>query len=196
MGAEEDIAEALRPTARAAGLEIWDVERSGASVRVMVDGDGGVDLDAIAKLSSAVSAVLDERDDLVPAGRYILEVSSPGLERRLRHPVHFARCIGEEVVVKTSEPVNGSRRTRGTLVGATDQVITVRALISKTESQEVRLALSSIERANTVFSWGSASPQPDVAPAGASRAKVASRATPASSAVRGHHPAEASEEAR
>ena len=120
MGAEEQIAEALRPAVQAAGLEIWDVERSGATVRVLVERPGGVDLDSISQLSTAISATLDQRDDLVPAGRYMLEVSSPGLERRLRYPEHFARYIGEEVTVKTVEPVNGTRRLRGTLTSASE----------------------------------------------------------------------------
>ena len=127
MGAEEQIAEALLPAVRAAGLEIWDVERSGASVRVLVERPGGVDLDSISQLSAAVSAILDQRDDIVPGGRYMLEVSSPGLERRLRQPSHFARYVGEEVAVRTVEAFNGTRRLRGTLTGATDEGITIRA---------------------------------------------------------------------
>ena len=107
MGAEEQIADAIRPIVQAAGLEIWDVERSGTSVRVLVERPGGIDLDAIAELSRAVSTALDQRDDLVPDGRYTLEVSSPGLERRLRYPRHFASYIGQEVAVKTASPING-----------------------------------------------------------------------------------------
>ena len=154
MGAEEQIAEALAPTVRAAGLEIWDVERSGASVRVLVERTGGVDLDTISELSHSVSAVLDSRDDLVPAGRYVLEVSSPGLERRLRQPPHFARCIGQRVAVKTAEPVLGSRRLEGTLVGANDSEIELLVDAEGEGAQTVRLALGSVVRAHTVFSWG------------------------------------------
>ena len=95
MGAEEQITEALTPAVQTAGLEIWDVERSGATFRVLVERPGGVDLDSIAQVTSAVSAILDQREDLAPAGRYMLEVSSPGLERRLRYPEHFARYVGE-----------------------------------------------------------------------------------------------------
>ena len=93
MGAEEKIADFIRPIVQAAGLEIWDVERAGASLRVMVERPGGIDLDAISELSRALSSALDQRDDLVPDGRYTLEVSSPGLERRLRYPRHFASYI-------------------------------------------------------------------------------------------------------
>jgi ribosome maturation factor RimP len=153
MGTEEEIALALAPTVRAAGLEIWDIERSGASVRVLVERPGGVDLDAISELSGAVSAVLDGRDDLVPAGRYLLEVSSPGLERRLRHPRHFVSSIGEEVTVKTTEPFLGSRRLTGTLVGVTGNEITLSVELAKGERQLVTVPLSSVERAHVVFKW-------------------------------------------
>lgn len=154
MGAEEQITEALRPLARAAGLEIWDVERSGATLRVLVDRPGGVDLDSIAELTSAVSAILDQREDLAPAGSYMLEVSSPGLERRLRYPEHFAQYLGEDVAIRTTEAVNGSRRVRGTLTGATAEGITVLSDLASGETAEVRISLGSIERANTVFTWG------------------------------------------
>lgn len=159
MGAEEAISEALRPAVQAAGLEIWDIERSGTSVRVLVERAGGVDLEAISAVSGVISAVLDERDDLVPAGRYTLEVSSPGLERRLRYPRHFARYVGQEVAVKSMAGTDGARRLRGTLIGATDEDITIRAPISETESEDVRLPLAWVDRANTVFTWGQA-PKP------------------------------------
>jgi ribosome maturation factor RimP len=155
MNAEEAIAEALGPTVQAAGLGIWDVERSGTSLRVLVDRPGGVDLDAVAEVTTAISAVLDERDDLVPAGRYTLEVSSPGLERRLRYPRHFGAYIGQEVAVKTTEAIEGSRRLRGRLTAATESGI---ALVVQAEGQagphEVQVPMALVERANTVFSWG------------------------------------------
>jgi ribosome maturation factor RimP len=154
MGAEQEIVDALSPAVRAAGLEIWDVERSGASVRVLVERAGGVDLDSISQLSRALSAVLDGRDDLVPAGRYVLEVSSPGLERRLRSPSHFSRYVGQEVTVRRAEAIDGTRRLRGTLTAATDEAITVRAEGPDGKAQEVSVPLGSIERANAVFTWG------------------------------------------
>lgn len=159
MGTEEEIAQVLMPTVQAAGLEIWDVDRSGASVRVLVERPGGVDLDAISEISSAISAVLEGRDDLVPAGRYVLEVSSPGLERRLRRPEHFARSVGREVAVKTAEPVLGSRRLTGKLVDATAAHITLEVPgPSGAEGQLVQVPLPSVERAHVVFRWPAPAP--------------------------------------
>jgi ribosome maturation factor RimP len=156
MGAEEQIADVIRPIVQASGLEIWDVERSGASVRVLVERPGGIDLDAISELSRAVSSALDQRDDLVPEGRYTLEVSSPGLERRLRYPRHFASYLGQEVAVKTASPINGARRIKGTLASSTDEDITLEALLPSGELGEVRVPLELIDRANAVFDWGPA----------------------------------------
>jgi ribosome maturation factor RimP len=176
MGVEDEIAEALRPVVSAAGLEIWDVERSGASVRVLVERPGGVDLDTISAVTGAISAALDRRDDLVPAGRYVLEVSSPGIERRLRYPRHFAAYLGHEVSVKLSEPWHGSRRLRGTLVGASDEEVVLRVPLSPAssgaqrehlplggcevgaaaQSEDMRVPLSLVERAKAVFAWGEA----------------------------------------
>ena len=89
MGAEEQIAEALRPAVQAAGLEIWDVERSGATVRVLVERPGGVDLDSISQVSSAISAILDQRDDLVPAG----QVHARGVQPGPRAPAALPRAL-------------------------------------------------------------------------------------------------------
>jgi len=153
MGAEEKITEALTPAVGAAGLEIWDVERSGASLRVWVEKPGGADLDSISDVSRAISVILDGRDDLVPGGRYILEVSSPGLERRLRHPRHFARHVGQEVAVKTTEAFDGPRRLRGTLADASEEGITVRVDSAGPGPLDIQVPLAQVERANTVFVW-------------------------------------------
>ena len=177
MGAEEKIADFIRPIVQAAGLEIWDVERAGASLRVMVERPGGIDLDAISELSRALSSALDQRDDLVPDGRYTLEVSSPGLERRLRYPRHgeAAACAMVREAVKTASPINGVRRIKGTLAGATDEDVTLETLLPSGEVGQLHVPLELVERANAVFNWGSA-PTTKKPARPATRAKVAAAA--------------------
>jgi ribosome maturation factor RimP len=182
MGAETEFIEALRPIVAANGLEIWDVERSGASVRVLVDRPGGVDLDSLATLSGVLSQFLDERDDLVPAGRYELDVSSPGLERRLRSPDHFARCVGQEVAVKTAYAVDGLRRFQGTLVAADGDEVAIVGEADDGTELKVRLPLASVERAHTVFRWG---PAPKGPKPGKGRAHAARSGAKVDSAVGG-----------
>ena len=102
----DTIAQALAPAVSELGLDLYDVDVSGSGrariLRVMVDREGGVDLEAIADATQAVSPLLDAPPlDAVIAGPYALEVSSPGLERPLRTPAHFARAVGETISVKT-----------------------------------------------------------------------------------------------
>jgi ribosome maturation factor RimP len=137
----------VEPVIAGLGLELFDVELTGGILRVTVDKAGGLDLDAISDTSRAISRILDEHDP-VP-GRYTLEVTSPGLERRLRTPEHFVRAVGSEVSVKTTAEVDGARRFKGTLVAADDTGVTVR-----TDDAEHAIAYDQIDRARTVFEWG------------------------------------------
>src|SRR5690348_16817365 len=117
MGTVTALRELVEPLVTAAGLEVWDVESGPGLVRVLVDGPGGVDLDALGPLTTAISRALDEAPDAAPAGRYHLEVSSPGVERPLRTPAHFERFVGSTVAVKTVPDATGPRRVRGRLAG-------------------------------------------------------------------------------
>ena len=143
------VSQKVAPLLADRGLELFDVEYSGGTLRVSVDRPGGIDLDAIAVATEQVSALLDQ-EDLVPGERYTLEVSSPGVERALRIPDHFRRYIGTTVAVKTKPGVPGERRIQGTLEAADDDGITVAGR---------PLAYGEIERARTVFEWGPA-PKP------------------------------------
>jgi ribosome maturation factor RimP len=147
----EDLIAQLEPVVAAADLELVDVElRSGVLV-VTVDRTGGVDLEALTDANRAVSAVLDDIDPI--PGRYTLEVSSPGVERRLRTPAHFAKAVGETVTVKTRPQVPGDRRVRGRLVAADDRGLDL--VVDGTEAS-LHLAYSDIDKARTVFVWGPA----------------------------------------
>jgi len=132
----------VEPDLTSAGLEVVDVEHAGAILRITVDRPGGIDLDTVSEAARRVSDLLD-RHDVVP-GRYTLEVSSPGIERSLRTPEHFARFVGTPVTVRTRPGVEGERRVDGALESADGDGIVVAGR---------RLAYADIERARTKFDW-------------------------------------------
>jgi len=146
-------AEALvRPVVESAGLELWEVtfgkEAGRMVLRVTIDRDGGIDVDTISEMSERLSRRLDLED--FGRGRYQLEVSSPGLERPLRQPRHFQRSVGEQVKVKTVEPVGGSKIHAGALVSADAE-----AIVIATDGGELRVPYANVASARTVFEWGS-----------------------------------------
>jgi ribosome maturation factor RimP len=145
-----DLTDALSPVLEARGLDLVDVEVHGASLTVFVDREGGVGLDELGEATREVSAVLDEIDPM--PGRYTLSVSSPGLERRLRTPAHFARAVGESVTVRVHAGTAEVRRINGTLVAADDTGCTVGG--PDVPEGEVRIPYDQIDRARTVFDWG------------------------------------------
>jgi len=149
----ETLHQRLAPAVGALGLELYDVELSGAgkarTLRVTIDRAGGVDLEAITAATHAVSAIVD--DGPAPAGPFLLEVTSPGVERRLRTPAHYAGAIGTAVSVKVRTHT-GSQRLHGTLIEADAE----HCKLDLDGVHEV-VAYADITHARTVFEWG---PQP------------------------------------
>jgi ribosome maturation factor RimP len=143
----ERVREIVEPLLARHSLEVYDVEVAGAQLRITIDRPApateDLDLDTIARTTRLISLALDEHDPI--EGRYTLEVSSPGLERTLRTPVHFTRAVGSTVTVKTRPGVEGERRVRGVLTEADDEAFTV---------DDRRLRYDEIEKARTVFEWG------------------------------------------
>jgi ribosome maturation factor RimP len=144
-------AEALvAPVIEAAGLELVEVtfnrEAGRKVLRVVVDRNGGVDLDTISDTAEKVSRRLD-LEGFAP-GPYALEVSSPGIERPLRRPVDFERRVGDRVKVRTTEPIDGARNHAGALVSADAEAIVV-----ATEGGELRVPYHRIASARTVADW-------------------------------------------
>jgi len=148
-----ELADALSPLLEAQGLDLVDIERRGAELTVFVDRAGGVDLDTLGEVTRTVSSALDRLDPI--PGRYTLSVSSPGVERRLRTPAHFARAIGETVTVRTHGGGEDVRRVSGVLEQADETGCTLRG--PDLPDGGLRIAYDEIERARTVFEWG---PQP------------------------------------
>jgi ribosome maturation factor RimP len=146
----QDLFAVLQPVVTDAGLELVDVEMKSGVLQVTVDREGGVDLEALTDANRAVSTLLDEVDPI--PGRYSLEVSSPGIERTLRTPAHFAKAVGATVTVKTRPQVPGDRRLQGTLVASDDDGFVL--AVDGSTDEPVRLAYGDIDRARTVFVWG------------------------------------------
>ena len=115
-----------------------------------VDKDGGVGLDELGDATREVSAVLDEIDPI--PSRYTLSVSSPGLERRLRTPAHFARALGETVTVRLDAGTADVRRVTGTLEAAGEDGFTLTG--SEVPGGTMEIGYGRVERARTVFEWG------------------------------------------
>jgi ribosome maturation factor RimP len=123
----DELLELLEPTIERLGYELSDLDvnlggKHGV-LRVFIDKPDGIGLDDCEKVSLAVSALLDVEDPL--PGHYDLEVSSPGLDRKLTKIEHFQRFEGETVKVKMRFPIAGRRRFRGTLVSSDDENIVV-----------------------------------------------------------------------
>src|SRR5690349_5755751 len=126
-------------------LELFDVERTGGKLVVTIDRPGGVDIDAIAKVTRALSHHLDETEPI--DGRYVLEVTSPGLERPLRTPDQYRWAIGKQVSLRVASPERtdaGERRVTGTLVEADDDGVAVRP--DGPDGEVVRLAYAAIQK--------------------------------------------------
>jgi ribosome maturation factor RimP len=156
-------------------LELYDIEYRGGVLRITVDtppgSPSGVNLEDISLLTRMIGRDFDH-DDPMP-GHYTLEVTSPGLERTLRVPVHFQREIGKPVSIRLRDVVQGERRISGTLIAATETAATIR--LDDAALTERTIDYSQIDRAKTVFVWGPA-PKPGKPPATAKSAKPAKSA--------------------
>lgn len=157
-GASDRIRDVVVPLLASRELELYDIEMHDTLVRVIVDRAGGVDLETLGDVTRAVSRALDEADPI--AHRYTLEVSSPGVERRLRTPEQFIGAVGETVKVKTTVDLDGQRRFEGLLAAADESSITIRADEDGSEagSPELTLDYGDIAKARTVFEWGTPRP--------------------------------------
>ena len=105
---EQSLLAALEPRAAEEGIEIVTVEVVGAkkapTIRVYIDTPEGVSFDQLASSQRWINDIMDEIDPF--PGAYMLEVSSPGIDRPLRTPAHFARFAGEVAVIATKAPID------------------------------------------------------------------------------------------
>jgi ribosome maturation factor RimP len=114
----DHIREIAERVAASMGVELVEIEMRGGGkarmLRITLDKPGGVTHEDCANVSRDVSTILDV-EDVVPGGSYTLEVSSPGLDRKLSRPSDFERFQGSRVKLTTRDPVNGNRFFEGRL---------------------------------------------------------------------------------
>jgi len=134
----------MEPLLGRLGYELVELEyaagRSNAVVRLFIDRPEGISIEDCERVSREAAALLDVEDPIPTA--YTLEVSSPGFDRVLRTPAHFARFVGERVFVELRAPRDGRRRYTGTLLVADDSGITV-----EVDKQKVEVPFGEIGKA-------------------------------------------------
>src|SRR5450432_2297729 len=156
-----DIAERV---AASSGLEVVEVELRGGGkarmLRIVIDKLAGVTHEDCANVSREVGTILDVED--VISGSYTLEVSSPGLDRKLIRPADYERFTGSRIKLTTRNPVNGNRHFEGRLENFKDGKLTLdlrkpsksnkKSLQPKSVStpEKLELDLANIEKANLV----------------------------------------------
>ena len=150
MSKKEDIErrteELLAPILEESGFDLWDVgyvrEGQEMYLRVFIDKPGGIMIDDCVDVSRKLSDRLDE-DDLIEDA-YTLEVSSPGLGRKLVKDREFTRSIGRDVDIKFYRPVDGSKETSGKLVAFDKETVTIEDTGGKAPPEQKSYARSDI----------------------------------------------------
>lgn len=144
------VRELVEPVADSLGYMLWDVEyvKEGADMilRITIDKPEGVDIEDCEKMARTVDPIIDEADPIEVS--YKMEVSSPGIERVLSRPEHFASCMGEKIEVKLYAPANGKKQIIGILAGADEKTVTVTV-----DSEDITLEKSAVAKVSTVFDW-------------------------------------------
>jgi len=143
----DELGKLLEPAIERLGFELTDLEvrigGKGGLVRITIDKPDGIDLDDCESVSHAMSALLDVEDPV--QGEYSLEVSSPGLDRKLTKLAHFQRFEGETLKVTMRFPIAGRRRFRGKLLASNDENIVV-----EVDGESHSLPLATLDTARLV----------------------------------------------
>jgi ribosome maturation factor RimP len=157
----ERVREIAEGVTASSGLELVELEFRGGGksrmLRLFIDKPAGVTHEDCVTLSREISTLLDV-EDVVPGGSYLLEVSSPGLDRKLSRPADFERFTGSRIKLMTYQPVNGNRHFEGKLESFADGRLTLDLSAPKKkpkskaaeEPKKLELDLENIEKANLV----------------------------------------------
>lgn len=162
------VREIVERVAASRGLDVVDVEMHGGGksrlLRIVIDKSGdhvggqpaGITHEDCANLSREVGTILDV-EDVIPGGSYVLEVSSPGLDRKLSRPADYERFTGCRVKLTTWNPVNGNRHFVGRVESFQDGRVTLeldgerkKSRAAEGQVQKLEIELANIEKANLV----------------------------------------------
>jgi ribosome maturation factor RimP len=146
---KDQLRDIVQPVVEAMGCELWGIESlpmgRHSRVRIFIESETGVDVEDCARVSRQVSSVLDVEDPV--NGEYTLEVSSPGLDRRLFELHHYSAFVGSKIRIRLKRPYEGSRKYAGVLIAVEGDEIILRC-----HEEEILFPFEIIERANIVAS--------------------------------------------
>jgi ribosome maturation factor RimP len=155
MSREEVTAKVLEIAERVAsseGLEVVEVQLLGGGgarvLRIFIDKPEGVTHADCEMISQNVGTILDV-EDVIPGAHYTLEVSSPGVERKLTKPRDFERFVGQKVKVALRQPIENQRHFMGTLKSFAEGILT----LEPSPGKSVQFPLDQVEKANLKFEW-------------------------------------------
>ncbi len=143
----DKVIEIIKPFVDELSLELWDVifKKEGTDwyLRIFIDKEGGVSVDDCVNLTHKITKPLDEADPISQS--YMLEVSSPGIERELKNDEHFNKYVGYPVMMRTIRPIDNVRDFNGIMTEYKDGMITVKlkdekeVTVNKKETSFVKL---------------------------------------------------------
>ena len=138
----------IKNTVEGLGFILWGYEYrphgETALLRIFIEKDTGISIEDCAKVSRQIGAVLDV-ENIIPVA-YILEVSSPGMDRILFTPEQYQDYIGDTLKIRTRTPIDERRNFKGTLIKISETVVTI-----EVDKQEFEIPFESIDRARLVL---------------------------------------------
>ena len=144
----EQLDQLINSTVVGLGFELWGYEyrphSESALLRIFIEKEGGISIDNCTQVSRQIGAALDV-DDLIPVA-YILEVSSPGIDRVLFTPEQYRGYIGDQLKVRTRSPIDGRRNFRGSLEAVTDTHVSVQV-----DNETFEIPFDVVDRARLVM---------------------------------------------
>ena len=150
------IEEIAQRVAESEGMELVEVEIKGGGpqrlIRISIDKPAGVTHGDCELVSQQVGTILDV-EDVVPGGRYTLEVSSPGVERKLLKPQDYERFRGKKAKITLREPLDGRRTWEGTLAGFDESPAGSTVALETAPEKILRFPFEQVVKANLKFEW-------------------------------------------